>query len=815
MILDHSIIVADRDYFPLIFRYKGVRPALSIKIMSKDDFLDLASFRYKTDPVPFLLKEGINFLRAKKWAKLFRTADLSKDEKLSSLYNSIKDECVQKDPLGEHEIKQSHVILFEMDEDYEMHSFLKRNGIPFQEESIASLGVGPTDYGPSLHPEIVNFSNKFEQYSYIYSSIRARLLKSPKEASSIKVLINDESDLFYVGLCSSLYGVDSFYALSRSLSSDPKITEKMMQFHKEKRFSFEEKELQNPSVHILRDIISQYELLNLPFEKGYSNLIEIISSLGKQEYLTDRGITVANDFTFDKEAITYVTSFQYGVFYRVYQDKNVMDDATLLKVGANPSYVLTALDRRKKLNFIKYTNIVLLSRVQEHLNDSIYDSDFIEEEKWGGDEKRVGSLPRVETSSSKELFISKKLDENFFPSSLNEFRSYDHSFKGIKSFQVPFNNWSVTNLESYISCPFKYYLTSVIPSRSSDYHAAYQGTLIHKVMEEAYDDSFSFEESFAKGIEAYKETMKKNGQEYGEVEEAYIAILKPWLEKIVFEERAWKEHSKLTVSRPELSISWAFDDNGKTRVFKGRIDKIVFFSKDKEKYYLVIDYKTGKETFIPNEVFLGRSIQLPLYYLALENPENKDKYLEGATFGGFGVQNIFFKTPKAAFGKQGTTSLSEKNLYANTSIKGLFTGDTTFWALADATSFNESKTDGELKATYKGYFLNGKGKTFMDKNEGNVSGIKGENIQYSFNDLMSDAVNAALTTIDNVEKGIFPIAPTSFVLKSHVNSNNIVCRFCAYKDVCYHNAALDKVEYLEAINDHFMGENFDVKKEDD
>ena len=57
----------------------------------------------------------------------------------------------------------------------------------------------------------------------------------------------------------------------------------------------------------------------------------------------------------------------------------VLTDAELQAEGLNPSYVRTALDRRLKLNFLRYSKIAMLSRVEEHLQDKIYDSPFLEE----------------------------------------------------------------------------------------------------------------------------------------------------------------------------------------------------------------------------------------------------------------------------------------------------------------------------------------------------------------------------------------------------------------------------------------------------
>ena len=122
-------------------------------------------------------------------------------------------------------------------------------------------------------------------------------------------------------------------------------------------------------------------------------------------------------------------------FYKEYKDNNVVSDKEIELIGNNASYNKTLLDKRKKLNYIKYLNIGMLSRVEQHLDDHIYDSQFINE-FW----KEIDAINHVSIDCEKllvnddarDILLTAKLDWLFYNTTYEKFRSYDHSFKGIE-----------------------------------------------------------------------------------------------------------------------------------------------------------------------------------------------------------------------------------------------------------------------------------------------------------------------------------------------------------------------------------------------
>ena len=91
---------------------------------------------------------------------------------------------------------------------------------------------------------------------------------------------------------------------------------------------------------------------------------------------------------------------------------------------------------------------------------------------------------RSSRRSKWDLFrYGEEIDRAFYAKPIGEYRGYDSSFQGIQGFVYPKGSFSVTNLESYRSCPYRYYLNMVLPKQWRDYRPSFVGTMVHKVLE--------------------------------------------------------------------------------------------------------------------------------------------------------------------------------------------------------------------------------------------------------------------------------------------------------------------------------------------
>lgn len=810
------IIVAKREYSPLLFSFKNNNPSLNIKFIEPNEFISKVSFAFSKDPTHLLIKKGIDYSQAKKYIHLFLVADLSKNKKVRDIFNSLPKEYIAKDEYGLEEIKRSNILFFEMEEDIELPSLCERNGIEYKKIRIEDLGIKKVN-SLDEHPPIVYFPNKYAQFFYFYSVIRERLLKEEDAKDKIHIAVSDEADCYYVHLFSKLFDIPSIVASRREFISIPSVKEKMKKIYEGKSFLFNEEELKDSSLKVLHDLIIEYSLPELDdFSYAYANLLEIVSGHTYIEASSNKGIYVSNDFSIGDGFDHYVSNFRHDVFYQVETDKDVLSDKELLEIGANTSYIKTALDKRLKTNYLLYNSIKILSLAKQHLADKIFDSQFIEEFNWDKDieifdDKGVGVL----TSQAEKMYLANKLDKSFYKEEFQEIRSYDNSFKGLdSSFSMADNKWSISKVERYIQCPFAYYLTYLLPAVSDDYHSRWRGNLIHSLLERINDKNYSFEDEWEKAKEGYIKDVNKKGFVFDKKEEGLLEILHYHLERII--PRFLTQNTIMTLDEKnpygyeipfEVTL---YDFDGEECIFSGRIDKVIRthnIEKDKD-YYTILDYKTGSESFILTNTMLGASTQLPFYAWVLENMDYGDpnnpktkELVENAIFAGFGIKRVYSNSasPKNIYCQK--DMVCTDGIYHNTRISGMSLDSIDYLVSFDSTSINDK---GKIKSNGGTYLARTKGGTFISPEKNSQENIvKDSDLpKYNMADLLNDTINGIFETIRHVKRCDFPIAPTSTKNLNKLGDMDLKCSYCAYRDVCYRKFE-DIANYHKLIMGHY------------
>ncbi len=805
------IVCKNYSYYPFLFKFKNTHPEFDIKIIDRNSLIDKVSYRFKKDPIPYLMvEESIEYSKAKKYVELLRVCDASKNEKLNNLMSHLSNnDYLTKDEYGLFELKQyENIYLFNMSNDNEVINLLSRNDITVKCISFSDLEIEGNKW-----PEIIYFQNKFLQYFYIFSDIRRLIEEKPECKDNITLLI-DDGDEFHVQVVADIFDIPYYTNLSRSLITEPKIKEKLGMFLANKNFDFEYEE-SDEALSTLSSLINKYRLKEIKeFDEAYSNLLEIVSSFNISEVTNKSGIAVTSKFNFDPNQIIYVTNFRHGSFYKEFSDSNVLTDKELEEVGANPSYVLTKLDKEAKLGYLKYNNIMMLSRVKQHQSDSIYDSQFIEEfglkksikqEQYNVNGKYTDKAYQIVTCDQYDKAFLRTAYEKKYVDSV-----YDHSFKGINgTTYVPHNGfWSATKLERYVLCPFQFYLDKIIPCEN-DKHAAYRGTLLHKVLESVYRSSFDFEKSFEQGVKAYKEQTERENVPFTSKEEVYIEIIHYWAKRIIPAIRKQvNEGANVIYNDRDAEIKFTYtlrDEFGNKYPFTGSIDKVLWTEFNGHKYYTIVDYKSGAERFSPASVCVGGSTQLPLYYYASINSNKADQISNNFTFGGVVIKPMNFPSLKAAFVEKDNASIS--NTLKGLRMVGITRNDNDYFKSIDNTAFTDK---GNLKS-YGGTYLRKTDETFgeVDAKESIVPNNFGS---YNFNDLIEDAIKSSIDAIKKINSNEYPIKPTSFNL-AKFDQNRLACSYCGYRDVCYRKLQ-DAKDYSEDIKEHFFPTN-EVEENDE
>lgn len=801
-----NIIVADFDYQPALFLFKNKHPELDIKIISRHDLINKVSYSFAKDPIPFLISEGIGYKKAKKYLDILLIADVFKNEELTKLFNKLNDDgYLIKDEYGLYELKDSHIFLFEMEQDVAIQKFLNRNDLSFQPLRLEGLNLYKNN--AYISPNIIYFENKMTQFFYIFSWVRDKARDNANQKQ--RIIINGDEDIFYVKIMSELFHIPVCYVEERPLISVKSVKAKINKIYSSKSFEFTDEELEDQDVKALKELIEYYGLNKLDnFLYNYANLLEIVASKNTRIPVGTGGVVITNKFVFDPSFFTYVTNFNSDTFYKIYADDNVLSDTELKEVEYNTSYNKTAVERRNKINFLRHNNVAVISRVKRHLSDKIFDSPLIEEiEAWKNKKIRYEDDLEMPTLTTEAAFLysSTLLNKSGISFDSNVFNSYDPSFKGINNGEdFRKSTWSVTGLESFINCPFKYYLTKLIPLDKNDYTKRFIGTAIHKVFEKFNHLDYVFEDALKEGEEAYYNEFKKVGIEPKQRDKALLEISQMWLKRFVKIYRNSLhgiEFSEPVEDDYEKSIQFSLEDDKKeTYNFYGKIDKIVVSESNGHKYYSIIDYKTGAEEFNPLEVFLGKSIQLPLYYYAINNNIQPDYYTKGGEFGGFYIQHVFFSTIKGALKDANKTLyLTQNKLSKASRLCGVNRDSISYISSIDSSAIKE---DGSINA--KGGDLLQLKHQFTEEDADEII-IKDDDIglvRYNLSDLVEDAKEAAITAIHRICEGDFAIAPTSYSLLEF-DKNKTACNNCPYRAVCYVNKD-DAVNYKKEVLKRFQ-----------
>ncbi len=768
-------LIADHLFAPALLKLKEKDPTLDLKVLDREEVISLLSFHYVKDPLPYLLSLGkYDYSRAKKLAKILPVYEEGKDEELDSYRKDLEEKgYLAFDPLGKRKLENKAIYLFERDEDYELRSLFERNHISY---SLLHKEDLPLESHPLSFP-VYLFKDKFLQYFYLFADLRKRIVFGKEKAEDF-AFVGDPDDVYYLSFFSSLFHLPFSLSVKTPLLTDKAVKEAIKESYEKQSFTplLSLTPEEDSPLALVQTQIKTYGLEKLSFASAYSSLIEILASFSLNNSLNETGIPFSSSLRLDNKK-TILTNFVYGTFYKVYADDNIFADKKLKEIHVNTSYYLTALDKRKKETYLSLANIVSASRVKIHLQDKIYPSPFVEE----------FSLPEVEkeieeegcyTDEAKNLLLSYLKDRDHAKKG-DGYRTFDPSFTPIKTKKE--HQVSVTDFSIYADCPFKFYLDRILHIENydpnQDCYPMALGNLTHRVMENIYSDTYDFEEAFKSGTEDFYKTYQNNNAEVPPSSEVYLAIVKVHLKDFAFTIRSQRDKNHLIGERREVPITLSLNSSdGKRGKIKGRIDKILYSQGHHDTYYTIVDYKSGKEFFNPEEVFLGKSLQLPLYVLALKEKENEE-YTNNATFGGFGIQHIYAKTYPM------DNKVYDEKGYRNTiKISGILRADTDYLDGFDTSSLKKND-EGKIVDIQK---VNGADyvtlRYFYYPNSLEASSIAG-NIDYTYEEMMDDAKTSAGKILSGIEKAEYPIHPLS-VTKT-IKSDKLPCRFCAFRNICY------------------------------
>lgn len=259
--------------------------------------------------------------------------------------------------------------------------------------------------------------------------------------------------------------------------------------------------------------------------------------------------------------------------------------------------------------------------------------------------------------------------------------------------------FSTTQLELYLSCPYQFFTQSVLgidvpeppelrtnylqrgihvhsiltklyerlieQGKDSHFYAAEQlETLYLELLDQNVNDAFAETKLHQVLQTIEKQILEDWGTFFAEQSESYAKLFDELWDQspsIVGREvpfgRVPVEPDPTQTHYRHLTLGTG---ERETRV-RGQIDRIDVGSKDGQKYFNIIDYKTGRSLPSASEMRSGKKIQLALYLLAAKRLEMIDSEAEPFHLGYWKVQESGFVTPLSARTKM-KVPLSEEDL---------------------------------------------------------------------------------------------------------------------------------------------------------
>lgn len=207
-----------------------------------------------------------------------------------------------------------------------------------------------------------------------------------------------------------------------------------------------------------------------------------------------------------------------------------------------------------------------------------------------------------------------------------EFGHHDFTLENASDLYFYNNKTSVTQLETYFDCPYKFfakYGLKLKESKNAKLNFPDIGTIIHrfaelfgeKITEYLKLNSGELKVEVQKIIETVFEEANINGRK----NKALITILKSECERLAGYLLYEQANSGFKIKKSEYAFSdenaIVLNPSGKKQIFvQGKIDRIDEFGD----YIRIIDYKTGEISSDLKSIYYGKKIQLPMYLSAAQ-----------------------------------------------------------------------------------------------------------------------------------------------------------------------------------------------------
>lgn len=770
---DNLLIITPNSYKFEILKYlNDNKLIMNIKFMTKTEYKKSIKFDYGIDAIHFLKNQDMKVENAITILdNLYYIEDKDyHNEKLNKLVNYKKEldsnNLLIYDKLFSKILKRRKIIVYGYGllNTFDTNMFMDAMVIPYEKKD--------KEY------DVYHFVNIKDEVEFVFQKI-SDLLNKGIDINNIS-LMNIDSEYFpYIKRMEEFYNIKvlikntdtiigtiigkKFISLIESGLDVDSILNNLKKYEDSREYSYLINILNKYSDYNLVDYLDEikYDISNsLVKEDIYENVVKIKDMF---------------DYVNDSEYV-FLMNFNSTSIPKLKMDTDYITDDICHLVGVDSKDNENELIKENTLNYLSSINNIIIS-YKDRSPFNKYNPSFLLENinyKVINYERRYNYSNKA-NKSIYSMYLDDLVKYGIKNDNLsllystygnNNYLEYKNEFSGLsknklidylEKERIKHNletdlNLSYSSIDNFYKCGFKYYLNNILcVNIFEETFNTIIGQVFHKVLSEMNEDNFDFNESYANAINEYK--FKE--RDYNNKEKFFFERLKKDLEYIISVIKKHQFISSFTKYLYEHKIDIKLMDKPSVH-FKGYVDKIMYKDNGSETLVSIVDYKTGKqdEVNIKNLEF-GLSMQLPVYlYLA----NNCDK-LKNIKFTGFYLERIL----NLDVIKQPGKSIDELK-YDSLKLDGYSTNDKERLGKFDST-FENSEMIKSMRVKQDGSF-------------------------YSYSKTLTDEeINEILLKVDErIKNAMEEILGCNFQINPKIlNGTDKSCKFCDFKDICYHS----------------------------
>ena len=743
---------------------------INIKFMTISEFMSEFFFSYQVKVYPYLMdKYNITLENAKEYLNNLYPVDINKTYK-SSKINYLKE--VKIDLINNNYLEVNNLF-----KDYLKSKKIIIDNInidPYIKEKLIDYDVEYINYEKKDKDlEVVEFNDIEEEVNTTILRI-IDLVKSGISLNNIYLCNIDNSYNYLLKKLFNLYNIPLELDLKESLNSVLFINEYFIT-GKIPEVNEENKSIVKTFINLLNKYVS------ISDNKHYKEIIK--SELNNTyipitKYQESVKIVDFNNLEVSDDSYVFLLGFNEGVLPSLVKDEDYFSDLEKCELGLLSSLDKNSYNRTFIYNKLTNINNLYLSYKLHALTDSFYPSSIIEDNNIKVVKDKKVSLENSDKYNRRKLSI---LLDNYNKFNIksdyltklassydNIYNTYNHKFTGINnnSYLEYINSplkLSYTSVNSYNLCPFKYYVNYVLkvdPYEES--FDAFIGNLYHALFSICFNDGFNFELEFQKYLDNRILSPKEN---------FLINRLKKELKIIIDVLKEQLEYTDFKNSFYEKLVEINLDGFNHEVIFKGIIDRLMYYKNLNDTYYAIVDYKTGSYPSNLNNLKYGIEIQLATYIYLVE----KSNLFENPIFTGCYFEHTFLGNIKTKSNKTIKEVILDK-----LKLEGYSTTD-----LGILSIFDHSYTNSNIIRSMK-----------VDSNGFNRFSKVLDNIEVL--NLVNYTDKVIRESTKNILDSKFDIRPKK------IEGLDKSCLYCKYKDICFRD--INDYINLEKSNDlSFLG----------